>query len=161
MARSCADNMRWLGSTDKAIFRILTGVGGEMGMSWITSRYMPEHLPARKMYDLSSRRELAWGTLKQFHEQFGDDAWLIGGPTLARIALEEERIHEVHLCRSDRMAFPERLNGENLGLKDTVTPYLEEFPYRVLKARPWWSKEMQTSIGDVTVECWRRHVKGE
>jgi dihydrofolate reductase len=145
LARDAEDDMSWLGSTDKAVFRILTGVGGVVGVSHRTAECMPGNLPGRRViflsrYEKKTSHVMALEDFQHSHP----DGWLIGGPTLAHAAMEARYLDEVHLCRSDRCAFP----TSKTCVKDWLTPWLEAPPID-------WYKRMYTKILDVTVECWR------
>lgn len=153
MARWLDDDMSWLGATDKAVFRILTGVNGAIGAGRRTAETMPRRLPGRNLTVLSSMGKHT--TLNQFYDRH-PDGWLIGGPRLALLALDLGLVDEVHLCRSDRMAFPV---FEDAPITDLLTPWLEARKYDVT-IDEGWRRELETSILDVTVECWRRHGRG-
>lgn len=154
LARGPEDDMRWLGPWDKAAFRILTGVGGVLGVSRRSRRLMPETLQGREVLSLSSGGlgqedgQFSWGTVSDFGRIF-PDGWLLGGPTLALHALEARMVREVHLCRSERRAFP-----EGVAPSTTADPY-GDFLTPFLEGRGW-SIRMKTRVGDTTVEVWRR-----
>lgn len=159
VARCRRDDMSWLGATDKAVFRILTGVGGEVAVGRTTADCMPKYLPGRNVRVLSRdgyEPFSSWGTLDEFYKQV-PDGWLIGGQTVAMAALVQGYVDEVHLCRSDRMAFP--CPGD-FPTEDMLTPWLEanRHEHDYLRNR-WWELEMTTEVLDVTVECWRRRSK--
>lgn len=141
VARARHDNMRWLGATDKAVFRVLTGVDARLGVSARTAQCMPPTLEGRSLIQLSTKGM----TLEAFHTQWGRDTWLIGGQTLCMLALDAGYVQEVHLCRSDRMAFPSRPDA----ISDEITPYMK-------KRSKHWKMMLETQINDVTVECWHR-----
>lgn len=103
VARMGEDDMRWTGSLDKAVFRLLTGVGTEpLAVGRRTRALMPSYLPGREIYVLSSSGGiLADGTLANYHDRY-PDGWLIGGQTVAVEAREQDLLSEVHLCRSTR-----------------------------------------------------------
>ncbi|KFH18455.1 hypothetical protein ELZ19_06970 [Brucella abortus] len=154
MARRADDDMSWLGATDKAVFRILTGVDGTVAVGSRTAEHMPRTLGGRRVLVLSAsgrRAFQSWGTLEDFH-RVHPDGWLIGGPSLALLALERGYVDEVHLCRSDRFAFPD---PEARAVEDVVTPWLSERSEGLFH-REGWRREMETTLLDVTVECWRR-----
>ena len=150
MARRLDDNMRWLGPTDKAVFRILTGVGGYVAVGGNSRRCMPGRLIGRNLTVLSSKGP---ATLFDFYCRH-PDGWLVGGPRLALLALDLGYVDEVHLCRSDRMAFP-----EPGALEDLLTPWLGARKYDAISDEGW-RQEMETTVLDVTVECWRRRGRG-
>ena len=151
LAREKKDRMDWLGPTDKAVFRILTGVGGQCGVSVKTAAFMPKTLPGRQMQMLSRQGDECM-TLLEF-SNLHPDGWLLGGPTLAKAALEMDLVTEVHLCRSSRKAFPEPMVAGAIG--DFITPWLKAHQ-RFTGARTWWHFELETPIGDLKVERWKR-----
>ncbi len=155
VARGPSDDMSWLGATDKAVFRILTGVNGDVAVGRGTACYMPRELPGRSLVYLSSRGRQtgkSWGTLEQFH-RLAKHGWLIGGPRLALLALEAGYVDEVHLCRSDRCAFPD--THEDDPIVDPITPWLTDHLCTALPTSSGWVLELETRLLDVTVECWR------
>lgn len=148
VSRRPTDDMSWLGPFDKAAFRIITGVGGNVATSRRTARLMPSVLQGRKLHTLSREGgpgtgltgrtgTTAWGSLRQFQGLFGEGGWLIGGLTLALAAAESRWLSEIHLCRSDRMCW----EGTPFG-KDLLS--LSRLTYR-----------MKTRVGDTTVEVYR------
>lgn len=145
VARSSDDDMSWLGAIDKAVFRILTGVGGVVGCSLKTAKLMPKQLPGRQIVHISRcyRPEILTYSLAEFNRYY-PGAWLIGGPTLAIAALANGYIKEVHLCRSDRQAFP-----APDGIPDFITDRLRH--------TVGFDLEMKSHVLDVTVECWKKH----
>lgn len=141
VARSEDDRMDWLGPSDKAVFRILTCVdGGVCGVSAKTGTLMPHTLEARKLI-LLSRSKTDW-SLEKF-SGFYPDGWLLGGLHLALVAIGHGLIQEAHICRSGRMAFP----SDPTVYCDHLTDALREKGMLAC---------LQTKVGDVTVECWRR-----
>lgn len=142
LSRCKGDTMEWLGPTDKAVFRILTGVGGVCGVGSGTAPHMPNELPGRALVVLSR----SGTTLGDFAERH-PGAWLLGGPTLAAAALEQDLLDEVHLCRSDRRAFPDCMAAG--AWPDLVTRFLNDNLAR-------WTLAMRTPVLDVTVERWTR-----
>jgi dihydrofolate reductase len=143
LSRCKGDTMEWLGPTDKAVFRVLTGVGGVCGVGSGSAPYMPVELPGRVLWTLSR----SGTTLGDFAERH-PGTWLLGGPTLAAQALEQDLLDEVHLCRSDRRAFPDCMAAG--AWPDLVTRFLEGNPGR-------WNKALSTRVLDVTVERWNRY----
>lgn len=138
VARSPQDDMSWLGSADKAAFRILTCVGGVLGVSARTANFMPLVLPGRKLVRLS-HHDMDLTTFYKKHP----DAWLLGGQTLALGALEMGYIGEAHICRSTRYAFPDKSQDPS---PDLLTLALIEKGFEV---------KLATAVGDTKVECWR------
>ncbi len=160
MARDLDDDMSWLGATDKAVFRILTSVGGTLGVSLKSAQYMPHSLEGRELLPLSRYGTItqkgaglkAWGTLLDFQND-RPDGWLIGGPSLALEALKLGWVSEIHLCHSNRMAFPDY---ESSPISDTLTPWLMNSP---TTPNPYsgWMVSLVTQILDVNVVMWRNH----
>lgn len=138
------DDMSWLGRDDKTAFRILTGVGGVMGAGRATVQNMPPGLTGRTLLSLS-RSGMTLGDFAERHP----GAWLLGGPELARQALLQDMLCEVHLCRSDRAIWPRPVQG---AWPDVVTPFLTG-KAQVLYA---WNLSMKTRLGDTVVERWVR-----
>ncbi len=157
MSRRCDDDMSWLGPTDKAIFRILTGVGGVVAVSRRTAENMPNLLEGRNLHVLSAveraGHKKSWGTLRRFAAEH-PGGWLVGGPTLALIALQEDCVDEIHLCRSDRSAFPDLRYPADTRV-DVLTPWLENHGFEP-GMKDWWHLALSTRILDTTVECWQR-----
>lgn len=158
MSRCRDDTMDWLGPTDKAVFRILTSVGGRLLASRNTLSLMPAHLQGRTLTALSSRGYVSgesWGHLIDAEFVY-PTAWLIGGPNLVLHALKENLLFEVHLCRSDRLADPVHSLGP---IKDPVTPWLEASTE--INRRPYdmpWHVTLETRVNDVVVQCWKPYV---
>jgi dihydrofolate reductase len=107
-AKSVADDMRWLEPSDKKCFRLLSGVGGILGVSQKTRELMPNVLEGRKMVTLTRKElppdaeydaDLHYMTLGLFCSVY-QGGWLIGGGELANVAYSHGFIKEVHLCRS-------------------------------------------------------------
>ncbi len=152
MSREYGDTMKWLGPTDKAVFRILTGVGGEIAVGRHTAEHMPNLLEGRNLHVLS-RAGIAGSTLRRFVAEH-PGGWLAGGPTLALIALQEDYVDEVHLCRSDRSAFPDP-RYPAYTRADVLTPWLENHGFEPC-VKDWWHLALSTRILDTKVECWHR-----
>lgn len=150
LARERGDRMDWLGATDKAVFRILTGVGGVCAVGSVTAECMPRRLHGRELVVLSR----GGVTLDEFHATH-PDGWLLGGPTLAMAALGREMLNEVHVCRSDRRAFPDPMVAGAIG--DCVTRFLRSRP-RASGEPYYWEMSMETPVGDLQVERWVRCV---
>ena len=94
VSRGPDDDMSWTGAEDKAIFRALTGVGGLCGIGSKTARTMPNRLDGRVLMPLSR----SGFTLEHLALASAGSAWLLGGLTVARAALEEGLVAEVHMC---------------------------------------------------------------
>jgi len=140
VARSPQDDMSWLGASDKAAFRLLTGVGGVLGVSARTANFMPPKLTGRKLVVLSHHTM----DLTTFHTRH-PDAWLLGGQTLALSALELGFVTEAHLCRSTRYAFPHTADDPSY---DMLTSSLKVYGFTMV---------LKTPVGDTVVENWRKH----
>lgn len=85
------DDMIWTGTTDKLLFRMLTSVGGVCAVGLNTYHLMPA-LDSRQLIPLSRHGY----TLERLQEEH-PDAWLLGGPTIAKAALDAGLVTEVHL----------------------------------------------------------------
>jgi dihydrofolate reductase len=139
VARCHGDTMDWLGRDDKAVFRLLTATGDRaLACGTGTAPLLPP-MVGRKVYALS-RDDYGLSHFEQSHP----NGWLIGGQTIALSALGQMYLSEVHLCRSDRMAFP--VDG---AIRDLITERL---------MRENWDCDMKTRVGDVVVEAWRPRV---
>lgn len=143
MARKEDDDMSWLGSADKAVFRALSAVGGVCGVGRRTISCMPNFLPGRTLIGISGSGQHPFMNLKDFDVMF-PQAWLIGGPTVAWQAVMKGLVTEAHICRSDRKAFPSERDGP---IEDTITPLL---------VAQRWVTAVTTRVMDVRVEVWRR-----
>ena len=130
VAKDENDDMSWLGTTDKKIFRILTGVGGICAVGSKTYNVMPAVLHGRALVCLS-RNGLTLTYLQKTHP----DIWLLGGQTVALEAFKLGIISEVHLCWSKKQLGVE-------GVKEQISYYLR---------RPI----MRTTILTTTVEVYR------
>lgn len=101
LCRDERDDMSWTGPADKALFRALTGVGRVCAAGRTTWNIMPK-LEGRQLIPLS-RGCFDLARLQALHP----DAWLLGGPTVARAAVLYGMVDEFHLVRSRRV----RLGG--------------------------------------------------
>jgi dihydrofolate reductase len=152
VSRGPADDMRWTGKKDKAIFKLLTMTGGELGVGRRTAAHMPPSLPGRTLHVLSHSGAVLDGVrappmrLGEFVAKY-PGAWLIGGQTIVLEALELGLVDEVHLCRLpvDVFEFP----GQKLALAqdDMITPFLEK--------SHGFMRVGKTRVDDVGVEHWR------
>lgn len=94
VAKHDQDNMSWSGKDDKAIFKILTLVGGkQLCVSKKTYSLMPK-LVHRIVTPVSTKSGI---DLRTFYHS-NPDAWLLGGQTLALEALKLGYIDEMVLC---------------------------------------------------------------
>lgn len=128
LARGPEDDMKWTGPIDKAVFRLLTLSNGNdvLLAGSRTFDQMPK-LPGRTMERLS-RDGLTLEQAAGVHM----DAWLIGGPTVAREALSLGLVRRAFICVS-----PVEL-GSGMHARE-----LEQF----LPAEP----EFTIKVGDVRV----------
>lgn len=166
-SRGPMDDMSWLGQTDKAVFRILTGVGGLCVASLHTCSLMPttggftgSYMLGNRTIATVSRRGrgasikgangttyMAWGTLQEF-TRVHPGAWLLGGPALLTSAMAEDLVDELHLCVSDRMAFAHDAPGAiREHVRDDMVNNL--YPGR-------WENRANTRMLDVMVQLWGR-----
>lgn len=161
------DDMRWTGSDDKRVFRLLTQVGGVLAAGRTTFEQMP-YLKGRRLRCLSRRpgmvrealpplsfrkadelapQDLVYAdatmTLGQFQHAH-PDGWLIGGPTVAHEALDANLVSQVFMCRApvDLMAYP----FEDRPILDHVTGRLRDGPQ--------WHLSQRIQVGETEVECW-------
>ena len=156
LARSREDDMRWLGRTDKGLFRVLTGVGGVCGVGARSAECMPNVLAGRELKVITrSGLGMDLTAFGRLHP----DGWLLGGPTLAMCALSNDLLDEVHMCRSDRYAFGPEGDTVGDGMRDCVTTFLENYNRpRSYQMHRRWELAMTTRVDEVTVETWRFHV---
>lgn len=111
VANSDRDDMTWTGSDDKAIFRMLTSVGGVLGCSHRTRLLMPPSLKGRTLLTLSRNpqkvdhvlpqmRDLAW-----FKRTF-QNPWLIGGQAIVAEAVKHNMLGQAFICKSMHSCHP-------------------------------------------------------
>jgi len=152
VARRKDDDMSWTGPFDKAVFRLLSHVGGELGCGSRTYDLLPHRLKGRNIHRLSQQpvppqaatpasplvQNLSW-----FAETY-TGGWLIGGLHIAVNALQMDLVDEAFICQSDRSCFPGD-DGElcTLGLliNDRGTD---------------WERTDEIKVGDTTVNVWKR-----
>lgn len=170
VARHDHDDMRWLGESDKALFRVLTATGGRCWIGRRSASSMPQVLDGRsdEEHIKSPRPHLFGRTIKVLGTGEGatriehlryksyDQDWLLGGQELALKALAldlsdvlpcekghfRSLIDEIHLCRSERWAFP-----ESRQFFDRITPLLNHFGPN--------EPAIRTKFGDTVHELWR------
>jgi len=122
IARGPDDDMKWSGSLDKLIFKLLTCTsGGQLGAGSTTYDQMPKQLNGRTLHCISRNipnRSRKCISLSQFYTVY-PQGWLIGGQTIALTALEENLIHEVFLVRTPNFILR--------GIPDKITPLLENW----------------------------------
>lgn len=107
MARDHHDHMDWTGSLDKGLFRVLTGVGGVVGVGSTTYDLMTRSqsggrrlFPGRRLVRITRGRPREGEesmSLSQFDSAFRD-GWLAGGHELMKSALMNGCIDEMHVC---------------------------------------------------------------
>lgn len=136
LARGPEDDMKWTGPIDKAVFRLLTLSNGNdvLLAGSRTFDQMPK-LPGRTMERLSRERwdHESWKSIDlAAAAACYPDAWLIGGPTVAREALQLGLVRRAFICVS-----PVEL-GSGMHARE-----LEQF----LPAEP----EFTIKVGDVRV----------
>lgn len=93
LCRDALDDMKWTGKLDKAIFKLLTLSGEPLLAGTTTFNQMPQ-LQGRDLIQVS--RGTGENTLENLAQQF-PNAWVIGGPTLARAALEKGLIDTAYI----------------------------------------------------------------
>lgn len=109
VARGNHDTMQWTGSTDKALFKLVTLIGGGVIAAGSKTAAILPILPGRTVLTLS--RDVY--TLHNFAEEYPDGI-LIGGQTVALEALELGLVDEAIIMRLERFAFS--------GIRDKITP---------------------------------------
>ncbi len=133
------DDMSWLDPMDKKIFRILTSVGGVCGVSAKTAESMPTLL-GRRVQIIS--RQPGVGVSLGVFAGVNPNGWLLGGPKLARAALEEGLIDEAFTCIS---------LGRNVPTADPQYKndlFFEDYGL---------TNKGRIRMGEVLVEVWRKH----
>ncbi len=133
LAHGPKDDMSWTGPIDKAIFRTLTGVGGMCAAGTATYDLMPA-LDGREFIPLSRNGF----TLRHLQNAY-PDAWLLGGPNVAKAALLYGLVTEFHLCRI-----------EDVVLKETDEAYTLKGMWGHMRPA-----SMETHMGNVTLELRR------
>jgi dihydrofolate reductase len=99
LARGPDDNMIWPGDgIDKTIFRMLSLIAHQPILVGSTSYDILPPLPGREVIRISRDEKAGALTLRQAAERH-PGAWLIGGPTAARAALEEFLVDTAVICR--------------------------------------------------------------
>lgn len=143
VARERDDDMSWTGPFDKAVFRLLTMVGGEMACGPKTYELMPKDFGGRTLHRLSTRPRAYLQGVRDLHwfQANHPDGWLLGGQLIALNAIEMGLVDEAFVCMSDRRVYP--TDGEMclLGM------VLDKHSYTTAGA---------VKIGDVTVHVRRR-----
>jgi dihydrofolate reductase len=86
--------MSWTGPADKRLFRSLTSVGGGVCLAGSTTFDLisGKGLRGRELIRLSRNGY----TMEAIRHKY-PDAWLLGGPTIARVAYDRKFLTEVHL----------------------------------------------------------------
>lgn len=93
------DDMKWTGPLDKFAFKLLTMASDQPLLAGSTTYNMMPKLPGRSLYRLSQKGEGGL-TLEEAHFYY-PQAWVIGGPTVAAIALMKGYIDRAFLCQVD------------------------------------------------------------
>jgi dihydrofolate reductase len=137
VARDDQDNMKWTGQEDKNIFRVLTGIGGDIAVGRTTFDQMPELSGGRRLICVSRDEALGISLSELFQLSRSRPVWLAGGQTVVMSALRHRMIREVHISR---LHF-----NLSQGIKDSVTPYLK---------RNSFVSRMFTYFDTTTVERW-------
>lgn len=122
VARGERDDMRWTGATDKALFKLVTTLGGEVLAAGRKTAELLPHLEGRTVLTLS-RGGYSLLDLYQEHPR----ATLIGGQTVALEALELNLIDEVVLMHLERLAFS--------GIRDKITPIVVTRSFTLTEAK--------------------------
>jgi dihydrofolate reductase len=98
LARGPLDDMAWTGRDDKAVFRLLTTTHkGPLLAGRRTAELLPR-LDGREVQVISRDRNAGY-TLQEA-SWMHRDAWLIGGPTVAREALEANLVELAVICQA-------------------------------------------------------------
>ena len=97
VARDDRDDMSWTGQRDKWAFRLLTSVGGRCVAGSTTANLLPT-LPGRTVQAISS---VGMGLDSAYFKHGFEDAWLLGGQTLAVSAFQRGYIDEAFICYSE------------------------------------------------------------
>ena len=110
LAKGPDDDMRWTGAFDKALFKMLTSVGGICFAGARTRDLMPKELPGRRLITITSKPWVR--KLKRFDEEtmsidevlhldglVGGVTWCIGGQAIATELFMRGAITEVHLLK--------------------------------------------------------------
>jgi dihydrofolate reductase len=139
LCRDENDDMTWTGSIDKALFRLLTvGQSDNLYAGKRTAAMMPP-LPGRRVVPIVRDVMTEKGVQLNFVGQLRDHAWLIGGPTIMRAALDAGYITHLHL-----VCVPHVLGG---GIPVTVLGhYVVRWPDHVIEIPP------------VKIRIWRFHA---
>lgn len=144
VARSQEDDMSWTGPFDKAVFRLLSHVGGELACGSVTYGMLPR-LKGRTVYRLSRRPVVPYNHVFQdlkWFQHFHPNGWLIGGQEIAVAALREGFVDQAFLCVSDRQAFE--------GIGSRLSTIIHD---RGIE----WALNDKLKVGDTTVEVWQRN----
>lgn len=128
------DDMKWLGPDDKRVFKLLSLCSEfPLAVSDKTAKSMPK-LIGRNLVCLS-RNGI---TLQDYYNWFPNGI-LIGGLTIAQIAVDLGFINRAHICRSD-VILPKDLNAEYQ--YDTLTKHFKDWQL------------VKTTVGKTIVETY-------
>lgn len=133
VARGPDDDMRWLGPTDKGVFKLLTTQTDPsiLVRSRRTELAMPRVLNARKI--ISVTRKHGGVSLEKAHANW-PDAWMVGGQELATVAIKAGMIGTAFLCHSPRYCFD--------GIPSTLQESLNDVGLKVV---------LESQVGEVRV----------
>ncbi len=132
LARGHDDDMSWTLPMDKKIFKLLTSVGGKLAAGRVTFDLMPKDLDGgRTLYNLSRKSMVLPGFALRH-----PDAWLVGGPSIATVALKDGHIDEVHLIHNKGVNLISGIHMKTLG-----DP---------------WPKVQENDFGDVVHQVFKR-----
>ena len=149
-AKGPDDDMSWTGADDKALFRALTSVGGLCCIGRRSAAHTPSKMIGRELKVLSTA-DGHW----RLHEASaardysGGRAWLLGGPTLAMKALEENRLSEIHLCVSVGHIFPSAQTVASVGYLDEGRQVIPAQPLLAAMHCRGFRLRMSTNFGTV------------
>lgn len=175
VARGPDDSMSWAGPLDKQLFRLMTMTGSKMlaaggrtydlmphlggGRQLVRLRKQGFHvhgLPRMSLMDVDvteqdpkavvSREKCNCMTLVDFAREY-PDGWLIGGQTVALVALKLRLVHEMLL-------FVQNDVWLHSGMKCELRSYAEHQARLVLDGRTTVG-DYRPNGGSVTVEHWR------
>lgn len=99
LCRGPEDDMKWTGPLDKFIFKLLTLSDGATLLAGSTTFSQLPILPGRKVVRIS-RGQYPGALSLPMAQQAYPDGWLLGGPTVARAALEQGLVSKAYICRS-------------------------------------------------------------
>lgn len=144
LARGPNDDMSWTGKLDKQLFKLLTCVGGDIGVGTSTWLSMPRQLQGRRLHLLSRDRTVRGAvTLEDFVELY-DNTW-IASPGLVLAAIQDGLMSQMFMCRVQVKAAGQ--SDPKQHVLDTITP--------VLHNDTSWHVITGADFGSVYVEIWQ------